>query len=244
MTEILEKIRSLREIKILTIRHAAQKRPVSGTMMFLIAAFRSSAEFAKTSEDTKRAYRAYLKMIEEQFGDMPIAALSDPKVRGEFKTWRDKMAHTARKADYAWSTLARVLSVAKDRGQVLVNPCERGGRIYEADRTEQIWSEADIAKAMSVASKELHLALMMALWTGQRHGDLLALQWDAYDGTTIRLTQSESKGKRAVSIKVGLGAARPGASTIDVHPDQPEGCSMDVRWLPDVVGQDGRQGRD
>ena len=106
-------------------------------------------------------------------------------MRGEFKIWRDKMTHTPRKADYAWSTLARVLSVAKDRGQILVNPCERGGRICEADRIEQTWSEADIAKAMSVASKELHLALMMTLWTGQRQGDLLVLQWDAYDGTTI-----------------------------------------------------------
>jgi integrase len=114
------------------------------------------------------------------------------------------MTHTPRKAVYAWSTLARVLSVAKDRGLIPINPCERGGRIYEADRTEQIWSEADIARAMSVASKELHLALIMALSTGQRQGDLLALQWDAYDGTTIRLTQSKSKGKRAVSIKVGF----------------------------------------
>jgi hypothetical protein len=108
--------------------------------MSLVAAFRSSAEFAKTSEDTQRAYRAY--MIEDEFGDMPIAALFDPKVRGEFKTRRDKMTHTPRKADYAWSTLARVLSVAKDRGLIPINPCERGGRIYEADRTEQIWSEA------------------------------------------------------------------------------------------------------
>jgi hypothetical protein len=120
--------------------------------MSLIAAFRSSAEFAKTSEDTQRAYRAYLKMIEEEFGDMPIAALSDPKVRGEFKTWRDKMTHTPRKADYVWSTLARVLSVAKDRGLIPINPCERGGRIYEADRTVRgSFSGADRSESGTIA---------------------------------------------------------------------------------------------
>jgi hypothetical protein len=55
----------------------------------------------------------------------PSRPLSDPAVRGEFKSWRDTMMSTPRKADYAWTTLARVLSVAKDRGRIPVNPCER-----------------------------------------------------------------------------------------------------------------------
>ena len=50
----------------------------------------------------------------------------------------------------------------------------------------------ELSKGMVV---QLHLALVMALWIGQRQGDLLALQWDAYDGTTIRLTRSKSKGE-------------------------------------------------
>ena len=41
---------------------------------------------------------------------------------------------------------------------------------------------------------------MMALWTGQRQGDLLALTWSAYDGKYIRLTQG--KRKRRVVIPV------------------------------------------
>jgi hypothetical protein len=55
---------------------ASQKRPVSGTLLTLITEFRSSAEFSKTSDATQRAYRAYLKLIEDEFGDMPIEALS------------------------------------------------------------------------------------------------------------------------------------------------------------------------
>jgi len=38
---------------------------------------------------------------------MPLAALADRRVRGEFKAWRDSFAATPRKADYAWTTLAR-----------------------------------------------------------------------------------------------------------------------------------------
>jgi integrase len=43
---------------------------------------------------------------------------------------------------------------------------------------------------------------MLALWTGQRQGDLLRLPWSAYDGKHIRLRQS--KGGTRVVIKVGL----------------------------------------
>jgi integrase len=42
---------------------------------------------------------------------------------------------------------------------------------------------------------------MLALWSGQRQGDLLRLPWSAYDGTHIRLRQS--KGGRRVVLKVG-----------------------------------------
>jgi integrase len=47
----------------------------------------------------------------------------------------------------------------------------------------------------------LHLPLILALWTGQRQGDLLRLPWSAYNGTDIRLRQSKT-GRRVV-IPVG-----------------------------------------
>jgi integrase len=110
-----------------------------------------------------------------------VAALADRRVRGEFKTWRDSFAETPRKADYAWTTLARVMSFAKDRGIIATNPCERGGRLYVADRKDNIWTEEDIAAVLAVASSEIQLALILALWSGQRQGDLLRLPWSAYE---------------------------------------------------------------
>jgi integrase len=97
--------------------------------------------------------------------------------------------------------LARVFSVAKDRGKISVNPCERGGRLYEADRTDKLWTDDDVAQVLASAPAHLHLPLMLALWTGQRQGDLLRLMWAAYDGQFIRLQQG--KGKRRVKIPVG-----------------------------------------
>jgi integrase len=51
------------------------------------------------------------------------------------------------------------------------------------------------------APAHLHLPLLLALWTGQRQGDLLRLPWSAYDGTHIRFRQS--KGGKRVVIRVG-----------------------------------------
>ena len=130
-------------------------------------------------------------------------ALADRRSRGEFKAWRDELAkRSLRQADYAWTVLARVLSVAKDRGLIDVNPCERGGRLYEADRAEIIWSADHIKAFCGKASEDLQAALLLALWTGQRQGDLLRLCWSHYDGTTIKLRQS--KGGKRVVIPVGL----------------------------------------
>ena len=53
----------------------------------------------------------------------------------------------------------------------------------------------------AVASQELQLALVAALWLGQRQGDLLRLAWTQYDGAYVRLRQA--KGKKRVTIPVG-----------------------------------------
>jgi integrase len=149
-------------------------------------------------------------------------ALTDRRMRDEFLTWRDKLAVSSRRqADYAWAVLARIIAWAHDRGLALANPCVRGGRLYRGTRADKIWSSADEAAFLSIAPKHLHLPLLLALWTGQRQGDLLRLPWSAYDGTHIRLRQSKSIGKnrRMVSIQVRVGAplkaaldaTRPGA---------------------------------
>ena len=177
--------------------HASLRRPKAGTMMTLIAEFKGSADFRALAPSSIRAYLNYIKQVENEFGDMPLAALDDPRVRGEFKTWRDKFSNTPRTADYLWTTLARILSFSKDRGLISTNPCEGGGRLYTADRTDKFWRDEDIAKFLSSAKPEMALALMLALWTGQRQGDLLRLPWSAYDGSHFRLQQSKT-GRRVI----------------------------------------------
>jgi integrase len=206
--------------------HADRKKPATGTLFSLIAAFKISTEFTTLAEVTKKAYRRYLKMIEEEFGTMPLSVVQDRRARGKFKEWRDGMAANPRKADYAWTVLARVLAVAKDRGLIAVNVCERGGRLYEADRAEIIWLPEHIKAFCSVASPELQFALLLALWTGQRQGTLIDIAWSQYDGTHIRLQPNKQRrGKKKKRIVIPVGA--PLKIVLDARrPEKPEGTIL------------------
>lgn len=89
-----------------------------------------------------------------------------------------------------------------NRGIIARNPCERGGRIYRGSRADNIWTADDEAAFLKSAPVHLHLPLLLALWTGQRQGDLLRLPWSAYDGICIRLKQS----KTGVRVSIPVGA--------------------------------------
>jgi integrase len=184
-------------IRLFNEAHQSIRKPKAGTLMTLIAEFKGSAEYQQLAPSSVRAYASYIKLIENEFGDLPLAALEDRRVRGEFKAWRDRFGNTPRKADYAWTTLSRIFSFSKDRGLIGTNPCEGGGRLYMADRTDKIWRDEDVAAFLASAPPELSLAMILALWTGQRQGDLLRLPWSAYDGRSIRLQQSKT-GRRIV----------------------------------------------
>ena len=184
---------------------ATRRGATTETLMEIIREYRGSSDFPK-SPSSKRNYGAALRKIEDKFGTLPLAALAAKGTRGVFMAWRDSMASTPRTADYHWMVLARVLSVAKNRGRIDMNPCERGGRLYEADRAEAVWSEEDLSRLFAVASKEVAAVVMFALWTGQRQGDVLRLPWSAYDGERIRLRQGKAKAHVRVRVTPELKA--------------------------------------
>lgn len=194
------------------------RNPISNDMKMLVREFRASSDFRRKSKSTLTEYNRYLDEIVRTFGFLSLGELERKETRGKFKEWRDAMADTPRKADYAWTTLARVLSFAKDRGRLSVNICERGGRLYHADRNEKLWTSKDIDAFNASVGPEMRLALTIALWTGQRQGDLLRLPWRSYDGKTIKVKQSKT-GTRVVipvgaSLKAVLDAELRRATTI------------------------------
>ncbi len=173
--------------------------------------YQDSSAFTDLAPRTRRDYAAILKTIRTEFGTMNVGALKQPAVKGIFRQWRDKIGkRSKRTADYSWMVLARVLSWALEGGLVEANPCEKGGRLYRGSRAAKVWSEAEIARFMAVARPEVALGMTLALWTGQRNGDLLSLPWSAYDGKHIRLEQSKTGARVVIPVGPTLRAVLDG----------------------------------
>src|SRR5262245_35996985 len=147
----------------------------AGQLLSILQGYQASDAFRSRAARTRDDYVKQIKIIEKKFGDFPLAGLTDRRTRGVFMGWRDDLAlRSRRQADYyAWTVLARVLSWAQDRGLISANPCARGGRLYRGSRADKVWTSDDEANFLAKAPPHLHLPLMLAIWTGQRQGDLL-----------------------------------------------------------------------
>ncbi|WP_371679476.1 tyrosine-type recombinase/integrase [Microvirga sp. KLBC 81] len=205
----------------------AGRGSASDTLLRILRSYQQSEAFLDLSENTQRGYAYNIRKIEKEFGDLPLAALKDKRTRGEFKRWRTQLARSSRRqADYVWSVFGRILSWAMDMGEVDANPCSKGGRLYKGSRKDKVWTLDHEKAFLDVASAPLRLAFVLALWTGQRQGDLLKLPWSAYNGTHIRLKQSKTGAK--VVIPVGLPLKR----ILDSTPRRSERILVNLDGVP------------
>lgn len=163
------------------------------TVATLIAEYLQSSDFKSKGTDTRREYERYLTGLPKKFKEMKIKTVQKVAMRSHFKQWRDGMSDKPRAADYAWASVARVLSYAKDNGRIAINILEKPGRLSKPDRAEIIWADEDLAKMEAEASPEVMLAIRLSLNTSQRRGDVLKLPWSAYDGEFFKLRQGKTK---------------------------------------------------
>jgi integrase len=110
---------------------------------------------------------------------------------------------TPRTADYGMQVLSRVLSYAVDPlGKIAGNPCEGIKQLYSTDRSEIIWTDADIAELKKTCSPEIAHAVDLAACTGLRLGDLLRLSWSHVreDEGAMVMTTGKSRHRREAIV--------------------------------------------
>jgi integrase len=184
---------------------------ITETLSGLIRDYTLSVEFEQLAMTTAVSYRRMLTKAEIELGDMPLKALDDPRVRRDFLDWREKTAKTSgkREADHRLSVISAMITWGIDRGHLSFNYVRGFKRLHHANRAEQIWLPEHISAFMQVAPIEMQRALIIALHTGQRQGDILRLPWSSYDGQSITLRQEKAsrRGIRAAPISVRCTAA-------------------------------------
>jgi integrase len=213
------------------------RAPDSSGFRSLVIRYKASADFKKLEESTKQQWGPWLDRISDYFGDLSIAQFDRPqKIRPKIRQWRNQWADKPRTADYGMQVLSRVLSYAVDPfGKLAGNPCEGIKHLYTVDRSEIIWTDADIAQLKKTCSVEIAHAVDLAAHTGLRLGDLLRVSWSHVQEHTIEIATGKSKHRREAIIPV-YDALRAVLATIPKRSTTILTNSRCRPWTPDGFG--------
>ena len=179
----------------------AHRSPDKKRFRFVVVNYKASGDYKKLADSTRGQWGKWLDRISGHFGDLRIAQFDRfEKIRPIIRNWRNKWAETPRTADYGMQVLSRVLAHAVDAGLVTRNPCEGIRHLYENDRSEIIWTDADVAHIQKTCSAEVSNAIDLARYTGLRLSDLVRLAWSHVGEDAIIITTGKSRHRREAMI--------------------------------------------
>ena len=182
------------------------QEPASDNTAALIAAYQRSPEWRALADTTKTIYTIYLRPL-YNLGYLPATAWT----RRDILTLRDAIASNPRRGNGAATGFIRAASAlftwAVEREWIdhtpmmQIKPLERGHL--------RAWTREQAEAAEGGLPGHLARVVILARYTAQRRGDLCAMGWSAYDGTSIRLVQQ----------KTGEGLVLPVPHALKVHLD-------------------------
>lgn len=168
----------------------------------LIKAWEGSPEWAKLAPRTKYHYAHYARHIlcMEQ---VEVRRVS----RADLFDLRDAIATASgHGAATGFSrTMSALFGFAVEREWIAVAPTAKLRRGLESGHWPA-WTPADAALALAHLPEPLRRAVVLALYTGQRRGDLIRMAWSAYDGSRIRLVQEKTGGPLVIPAAAELRA--------------------------------------
>lgn len=162
----------------------------------IIRHYINSPEFKRLAASTQQEYARILTKIEDFFWDLPIASLEDFRIKQDFLRWRADVVSESgpREADNRLSIASATLTWACNNGYISINHIKGFKRLYHSNRSEKIWLPEQIQSFIKIAPVELQRAMLLALHTGQRQGDLLNLTWNNYqDGWIVHRPSKNQK---------------------------------------------------
>lgn len=193
----------------------SHRAPDGSRFKSLVVAYRTSGDYKSLADSTREKWSRWLDRIAEYFGPLRVVQFDRPeKIRPVIRRWRNQWADTPRTADYGMQVLSRVLSHAVEGGKIAGNPCEGVKQLYSNDRSEIIWTDADISRLKEAGGSrkvngklesfpcpvEIMLAVDLAAHTGLRLSDLLRLSWSHVGEDAITLATGKSRGRREAII--------------------------------------------
>lgn len=184
---------------------ARDPRTVAG----LIAAYMAAPEFRQLKPASRATYAVYLERLRAAWGRLEAAGIE----RRHVLALRDRLAETPAAANYAVTATRLLMAFAVERGMRADNPAARLRRLrtgpghapWRADQTERLIGAPGVPA-------DVRAAALIALHTGQRRADVLAMTWSDLDGpaprwTGVRVVQAKTGARLWIPLHAALRAA-------------------------------------
>lgn len=199
---------------------AAAPRHGGRSVSALIADYRASRWFTDRAPNTRRVYDADLKAIEDKWGPQPVAIFDAPTL----DTWYEALlkAKGPFRARAITQMFATLFLHAERRGwrPKGSNPC-RDLRMVAPPGRARVgrWPEllACLQAARTLGLRSVRLALLLAIYTGQRQTDLLLAR--PVDFTLVRLPLPGLADPRPIWVWSLVRSKRGNDGAIPIHRD-------------------------
>lgn len=175
----------------------------AGTFAAMVADYKASPEWRELAPATRASWQLWLSYVERAWGDLPVRGI---EIHHILKL-RDRFADKPATANNVLRVLSAVLSWGVLRKFLTANPCLgarglklKGGAPYDP------WPWAMIELLRQAAPARLWHVAAVALYTGQRQGDVLAMRWSDIEADQIHVEQSKTGKRLWVAVHKDLRA--------------------------------------
>lgn len=168
-----------------------------GTFSVLISDYKKSPEWLALSDGTRREWGVLLARVKGAWGDLAVKGIETRHVLA----LRDKWASTPARTNNMLRALSSMLSWSVPRGWTKVNVALevkklKGGAGYAP------WPWDAIELLREHARAEIWQAAALALYSGQRRGDVLSMAWSNIDGDLMSVEVIQRKTKKQLWIPI------------------------------------------
>lgn len=173
-------------------------RERTDTVDCLIRAWQASPEWGQMRPKTRVEWERYCRRISGQWGPLQARGL-EPR---HILAFRDSFGATPASANNLVRCLSAMLAWSVPRGWRNDNPCREIKPLKGGDSWSPWPWEAIVAARTTLEADrpDLWWAAALALYTGQRQADVLAMRWDAISGSIIAVRQEKTSKRLAIPV--------------------------------------------
>lgn len=214
--------------------------PAKRNIKRLIESYMQSQNWEVLAKNTRKSYLQSFRYIEEKSGHLDPATFTQPDIYA----MRDALKDTPTTANRRVGAFSVLFAHAKKIGWVADNPVT-GVEFLKGKRPARTpWPENMIAAFRKAADSLSLLMFEMLLGTGQRIGDVLAMQWAHIEGDGITVRQGKTGARLFIPFTDKLRAAiaiapRRGLHIITQDNGRPVGYNMAwarIKAVRDEIG--------